>query len=187
MPGRCCRAPVRCGWTGRPYDAGLQARYRHGFIYSDCRTDDARLVVANARDAARQGARILPRTELVAAQRVGGLWQVRLGNGETLAARAIANVAGPWVKEVLNARLGVPSTDSVRLVRGSHLVLPRLYDGRACLHPAERRPPRGVHDSLTRGASRCWAPPTWWSRATRCTRRRRTRRPTTCAPPPGAT
>jgi glycerol-3-phosphate dehydrogenase len=112
-----------------PYDAGLQARYRHGFIYSDCRTDDARLVVANARDAARQGARILVRTELVAAQRVGGLWQVRLDNGESLAARAIANVAGPWVKEVLNQRLGVPSTDSVRLVRGSHLVLPRLYEG----------------------------------------------------------
>jgi glycerol-3-phosphate dehydrogenase len=112
-----------------PYDAGLQARYRHGFIYSDCRTDDARLVIANARDAARLGARILPRTELVAAQRAGSLWQVQLSGGETLRARAIANVAGPWVKDVLNQRLGVPSADSVRLVRGSHLVLPRLYAG----------------------------------------------------------
>jgi glycerol-3-phosphate dehydrogenase len=112
-----------------PYDAGLQARYRHGFIYSDCRTDDARLVIANARDAAMLGARILPRTELVAAHRAEGLWQVRLGSGEKLRARAIANVAGPWVKEVLNERLGVPSADSVRLVRGSHLVLPRLYEG----------------------------------------------------------
>jgi glycerol-3-phosphate dehydrogenase len=107
----------------------LQGRYRHGFIYSDCRTDDARLVIANARDATRLGARILPRTELVAARRVDGFWQARLGNGETLRARAIANVAGPWVKDVLNQRLGVPSTDSVRLVRGSHLVLPRLYAG----------------------------------------------------------
>ncbi|NJD35209.1 MAG: glycerol-3-phosphate dehydrogenase [Betaproteobacteria bacterium] len=112
-----------------PYDEGLQARYRHGFIYSDCRTDDARLVIANARDAARLGASILPHAELVAAERAGGLWQVQLGGGKTLQARAIANVAGPWVKEVLNRRLGVPSADSVRLVRGSHLVLPRRYAG----------------------------------------------------------
>jgi glycerol-3-phosphate dehydrogenase len=112
-----------------PYDAGLQARYRHGFVYSDCRTDDARLVIANARDAARLGARILPRTELLAAQRAAGLWRVQLAGGEILRARAIANVAGPWVKQVLNQRLGVPSADSVRLVRGSHLVLPRLYAG----------------------------------------------------------
>lgn len=112
-----------------PYDDGLQARHRRGFIYSDCRSDDARLVVANARDAARLGATILPRTELLGAERVDGLWLARLGNGETLAARAIANVAGPWVKELLNQRLGVPSADSVRLVRGSHLVLPKLYQG----------------------------------------------------------
>ena len=112
-----------------PFHAGLQDRYRHGFIYSDCRTDDARLVIANARDATRLGARILPRTELIAACRSGSLWQVQLAGGEALQARAIANVAGPWVKEVLNQRLGVPSADSVRLVRGSHLVLPRLYAG----------------------------------------------------------
>lgn len=112
-----------------PLHAGLQDRYRHGFIYSDCRTDDARLVISNARDAARLGARILPHTELVAARRSGGLWQVQLAGGETLQARAIANVAGPWVKQVLNQRLGVPSADSLRLVRGSHLVLPRLYPG----------------------------------------------------------
>ena len=112
-----------------PFHDGLQDRYRHGFIYSDCRTDDARLVIANARDAARLGARILPRTELIKAQRVGQIWQATLGNGETLHAHAIVNVAGPWVKEVLNQRLGVPSNDSVRLVRGSNLVLPRLYQG----------------------------------------------------------
>ncbi|MDA8259446.1 MAG: glycerol-3-phosphate dehydrogenase [Betaproteobacteria bacterium] len=112
-----------------PFHAGLQDRYRHGFIYSDCRTDDARLVIANARDAARRGARILPRTELLAARRRGSLWEVQLAGGETLQARAIANVAGPWVKDVLNRRLGVPSVDSLRLVRGSHLVLPRLYPG----------------------------------------------------------
>jgi glycerol-3-phosphate dehydrogenase len=112
-----------------PYSDGLQAKYRHGFIYSDCRADDARLVIANAQDAQMRGAKILPRTTLVSAQRLHSHWQVTLSNGQQIAARAIVNAAGPWVKEVLNNRLQVPSNDAVRLVRGSHLVMPKLYEG----------------------------------------------------------
>jgi glycerol-3-phosphate dehydrogenase len=102
---------------------------RHGFIYSDCRVDDARLVVANAMDARDRGARIMTRTQCRAAAREQGLWRARLSDGETLAARAVVNAAGPWVKQTLNERLGQPSADSVRLVRGSHIVVPRLYQG----------------------------------------------------------
>ena len=112
-----------------PYSSGLRAGLRHGFVYSDCRVDDARLVVANAADAARRGARVLVRTECLSARRADGMWQIRLSNGEALQARAIVNAAGPWVKEVLNARLGQPSAEAVRLVKGSHIVLPKLYDG----------------------------------------------------------
>jgi len=112
-----------------PYSSGLQPQFRHGFIYSDCRVDDARLVVANAMDARERGARILTRTECTGALRRGGVWQARLSNGEEIAARAIVNAAGPWVKRVLNDTLGQPSQDSVRLVKGSHIVLPRLYEG----------------------------------------------------------
>src|SRR5437763_7977133 len=112
-----------------PYSSGLQARLKHGFIYSDCRVDDSRLVVANAADAARRGARILVRTECVSARRDAGLWRARLSNGEEISARAIVNAAGPWVKQVLNERLGQASRDAVRLVKGSHIVLPKLYDG----------------------------------------------------------
>jgi glycerol-3-phosphate dehydrogenase len=112
-----------------PFNAGLKAELRHGFVYSDCRVDDARLVVANAVDAAEHGARILPRTECLSARREGGHWQVSLSNGENLQARAVANAAGPWVKKVLNDRLSQPSNDAVRLVRGSHIVLPKLYEG----------------------------------------------------------
>jgi glycerol-3-phosphate dehydrogenase len=54
---------------------------------------------------------------------------VRLSSGEELRARALVNAAGPWVKQVLNDRLGQPSADAVRLVRGSHIVVPRLYEG----------------------------------------------------------
>jgi len=115
-----------------PYAAALKPEYRHGFIYSDCSVDDARLVVATARDARVRGARIAPRTDLVSAKREGELWRAQLRGREgslEVAARAIVNAAGPWVKAVLNERLNQPSRDNVRLVRGSHVVVPRLYEG----------------------------------------------------------
>jgi glycerol-3-phosphate dehydrogenase len=112
-----------------PYNSGLKPQFRHGFIYSDCRVDDARLVIANAMDARERGARILTRTECLGARRHDGQWRVRLSNGEEVAARAVVNAAGPWVKQVLNERLQQPSRDAVRLVKGSHIVLPRLYEG----------------------------------------------------------
>ena len=112
-----------------PYNSGLKPQFRHGFIYSDCRVDDARLVVANAMDARERKARILTRTECVAAQRVDGAWRARLSNGEEISARAVVNAAGPWVKTVLNEKLEQPSRDAVRLVKGSHIVVPKLYEG----------------------------------------------------------
>ena len=102
-----------------------------GFVYSDCVVDDARLTVANARDAARHGAEILSRCELVTARRDGGLWRVTLrgaddGSEREAAARILVNVAGPWVPEVLH-RAGIASRARLRLDKGSHIVVPRLY------------------------------------------------------------
>jgi glycerol-3-phosphate dehydrogenase len=112
-----------------PWSSGLKPHLKHGFAYSDCRVDDARLVVCNALDAQARGASILTRTECLDAQRTQGGWKARLSNGSHVEARAIVNAAGPWVKSVLNTRLGQPSRESVRLVRGTHIVLPRLYEG----------------------------------------------------------
>jgi len=112
-----------------PYASGLRPELRHGFVYSDCRVDDARLVVVNALDAASRGTRVLVGTQCQRARREGGIWRVQLSNGETLQARAVVNAAGPWVKEVLNQRLGQATRDAVRLVKGSHILLPRLYEG----------------------------------------------------------
>jgi D-erythritol 1-phosphate dehydrogenase len=112
-----------------PYASGLRADLKHGFVFSDCRVDDARLVVVNALDAQSRGARILVGVECVSARRSGGLWQAQLSNGETVHARAVVNAAGPWVKRVLNEDLGQATRDSIRLVKGSHIVLPRLYEG----------------------------------------------------------
>ena len=112
-----------------PYSSALRPELRHGFVFSDCRVDDARLVVANALDAAQRGARILTRTELISAKRRGDAWNAELSSGEVVQARALVNAAGPWVKAVLNHNLAQPTRDAVRLVKGSHIVLPRLYKG----------------------------------------------------------
>ena len=90
-------------------------------------------MVANALSARSLGGEILTRTECVFAKRVDAAWQARLrtarGAERTITARAIVNAAGPWVKEVLNDRLHQPSRDNVKLVKGSHIVVPRLYAG----------------------------------------------------------
>jgi D-erythritol 1-phosphate dehydrogenase len=112
-----------------PYWSGLRRELKHGFIFSDCRVDDARLVVVNALDAARRGARILVGVECRSATRQNGAWHIELSSGERMQARAVVNAAGPWVKEVLNQRIGQVTRDSLRLVKGSHIVLPKLYEG----------------------------------------------------------
>src|SRR5690349_18032099 len=89
-----------------PYSSGLKPQFKHGFIYSDCRVDDARLVVANALDARQRGGRVMTGTEVRSAKRERGAWRVRLSNGEEIEAKTIVNAAGPWVKHVLNERLG---------------------------------------------------------------------------------
>lgn len=99
-----------------------------GFVYSDAFVDDSRLTVLNAVDAAANGATIRTRTALVEARRDGEGWRATLSDGGQVRARAIINAAGPWVAEVL-ARTGVSSAAGIRLVKGSHIVVPRLYEG----------------------------------------------------------
>ncbi|MBO9711374.1 glycerol-3-phosphate dehydrogenase [Sphingomonas sp.] len=98
-----------------------------GFVYSDARVDDARLTLANALDAAANGAEIATRTELLSARRENGLWRAELSDGRAVEARALANAAGPWVRIILD-KLEVATRSQVRLVKGSHIVVPRLFD-----------------------------------------------------------
>jgi len=108
----------------------LKREYHRGFIYSDGWVDDARLVVLNAVDAAERGASIRTRTRLIRADRQGELWQLVLnarGKRETVTARALVNAAGAWVPEVADHMLRLPPSGHTRLVKGSHIVVPRLY------------------------------------------------------------
>jgi glycerol-3-phosphate dehydrogenase len=113
------------------WGAGLQPRFSRAFVYSDAQVDDARLTLANALAAHEDGASIRTRTKLVRAQRDGGLWNLTVksrAGEETLHAKAVVNAAGPWVKEVLDHAFGFATPESVKLVKGSHIVVPRVHD-----------------------------------------------------------
>jgi glycerol-3-phosphate dehydrogenase len=115
--------------VGQPLIPG---RYTKGFEYSDCFVDDARLVVLTARDAADRGAEIRTRARAVEIRQVDGIWQVTVENtfsGErsTIQARVLVNAGGPWVEDVLASGAGVNAKAKVRLVQGSHIVVPKLY------------------------------------------------------------
>ena len=115
--------------VGKPLKPG---RFAKGFEYSDCFVDDARLVVLTARDAANRGADIRTRTRAVEIRQSGGIWHVTVedslsGERSTIAARALVNAAGPWVEDVLASGAGVNARAKVRLVQGSHIVVPKLY------------------------------------------------------------
>ncbi len=116
-----------------PYHVGLKPGLTKGFIYSDCRVDDARLVIANARAAADLGAVVLTRTTCTNAQRDGARWRVTLhaeGAGpREVTARALVNVAGPWAKQFINKNMHLSTPFGLKLVKGSHIVVPHLYAG----------------------------------------------------------
>ena len=114
---------------GRPLKDG----YARAFEYSDCWVDDARLVALTARDAADRGAIVQTRTKVVSAVREGGLWTIKLQDVDTkvrgtVKARLLVNAAGPWVDDVLRQTVGQNDAHHVRLVKGSHIVVRKLYD-----------------------------------------------------------
>jgi len=112
-----------------PVGAPLKPHFARGFEYSDCTVDDARLVVANALDAAAHGASIRTRTRVVRADRAAE-WTLMLetrGRRDVATARALVNAAGPWLARVAAGVLGLPRPLPVRLVKGSHIVVARLF------------------------------------------------------------
>lgn len=129
--------------TGEP----LRSDFTRAYEYSDCWVDDARFVVLNARDAVRKGAVVETRSRVTRARRAGDGWELRVqpesGAEQTVRARVLINAAGPWVSQVLGEVIGSASPDRIRMVKGSHLVVDRLYahdrcyifqnaDGRIC-------------------------------------------------------
>lgn len=116
---------------GTPEGAPLQPHLTRAYEFSDVWVDDARLVLLNARDAADRGATILTRTEVMRARAEDGGWTIDLTGPEgprQMRARALVNAAGPWAGQVLGMRMGQNAPARLRLVRGSHLIVRRLFD-----------------------------------------------------------
>ncbi len=117
--------------TGEP----LKEEFTRGYEYSDCWVEDARLVTLYARDAADRGAAIRTRTKVLSARREHGIWAVDIdskGKRETVKARVMVNSAGPWVSQVLGNVIGRNDPDKIRMVKGSHLVVDKLYEHDRC-------------------------------------------------------
>jgi glycerol-3-phosphate dehydrogenase len=113
--------------------AALKSGYQRGFVYSDGQTDDSRLVVLNALDARERGAVILTRTRCERLTEHAGAWRASLtgpGGSAQIAARVAVNATGPWVDRFVAGATPVRTVHRVRLVKGSHIVVPRLFDHR---------------------------------------------------------
>ncbi|MBJ8441438.1 glycerol-3-phosphate dehydrogenase [Acinetobacter junii] len=112
-------------------DSPLNSAITRGFEYSDCAVDDSRLVVLNAMHAREKGADVVTRTRCLSAQRVEGYWVVELENAQgsfKIKAKALVNAAGPWVAQFIKQDLQLKSPYGIRLIQGSHIVVPKLYE-----------------------------------------------------------
>ena len=112
----------------------LKSEIKKGFIYSDVWVDDARLVVLCALAAQEHGAKILTRTQVTNAQRIDGLWSITLtdvltGETRSVKAKGLVNAAGPWVSRVFSDALSRKAPKEIRLVKGSHIIVPRICIG----------------------------------------------------------
>lgn len=112
----------------------LKDQFTFGFNYYDCQTNDARLTLLNALDAYEQGASVLTHTKCTALENKGDHWQATLHDTlsdttTTLLAHAVVNATGPWVSATNEHIAQLNSQSHVHLVKGSHIIVPKLYEG----------------------------------------------------------
>ncbi len=122
----------RIDLTAPAYGGTLAPEFTTGFIYSDCWVDDARFVLLSALDAAAKGADIRPRTRCSSARRAGDRWMATVEDADgsqEVTARVLVNAGGPWVQQIIGEVAGGNAPAQVRLIKGSHIVVPKLYDG----------------------------------------------------------
>ncbi len=116
-----------------PHGSILKSRLKKGFEYSDCWVEDSRLVVLNVLDAKERGADVHTRTQCIALDRRKDLWLATLrscdGSERRVKARIVVNAAGPWVDDILSLAKPGDNHRNLRLVKGSHLIFPKLFDG----------------------------------------------------------
>jgi len=120
-----------------PEGKPLSQDYKKGFEYSDCAVDDARLVLLNALDASERGASINTRTKCINMQRHGDYWALTVEDQlskkqSKINARVLINASGPWADKVLSRLNPTKTANNIRLVQGSHIIVPKIYDHKKC-------------------------------------------------------
>ena len=121
--------------TKEAYGDAIKGEYTAGFVYSDCRVHDSRLVVLNAQDAAANGASINTHTHFITAKRDGKIWQISYekdGQQHQVQAKVLVNAAGPWVDGINDQKLKLNVKGGTRLITGSHIIVPKIYAGEHC-------------------------------------------------------
>lgn len=130
--GKRKKLPVSRHIVFDPTTSPLKEEISQGFEYSDCAVDDARLVVLNALQARELGAHIVTQTECISAYQKDGVWVIHLKNAQgvyQIQAKALVNAAGPWVTQFIQQNLKQKSLYGLRLIQGSHIVVPKIYAG----------------------------------------------------------
>ncbi|MBX7146950.1 MAG: glycerol-3-phosphate dehydrogenase [Alphaproteobacteria bacterium] len=120
--------------TNTIFGNALKSSFTKGFTYSDCWVDDARLVILNALDAYNKGAIIKTRTLCTKAERIHNNWSITLKDKltqeyYTIKAKILINATGPWVTDFIENKANIKSDYHLRLTKGSHIIVPKLYDG----------------------------------------------------------
>lgn len=118
------------------HESPFKSEIKKGFEYYDCWVDDARLVVTNAIDARNRGATIETQTQCtkLAFNEEAKLWEVDLLNKVNqehyqIKAKNIINASGPWLNKFLSDALpSVKPQRRIRLIKGSHIIVPRAKD-----------------------------------------------------------
>ena len=106
----------------------LQSHYKVGFQYYDVQVDDKKLVEININDAKKLGANVIENRKVINANRLNEGWEITLDNNELVKSKILINAAGPWINEIVNNVIKVNSNKSIRLVRGSHIIVKKLYE-----------------------------------------------------------
>jgi len=112
----------------KKYSKILNQKFSFGFQYYDVQVDDKKLVEMNIDDAKKLGATIIEDRKVINAFRNDDGWKIILDNNEIIKSKILINAAGPWINEVVNNVIKINANKSIRLVRGSHIIINKLYE-----------------------------------------------------------
>ena len=112
----------------KKYSNILQSKFSVGFQYYDVQVDDKKLTQLNAQDARKNNATIIENAKVFKVERFQNHWKIYLENDQIITSNILINATGPWINEVSKDIIKIKSKKSIRLIKGSHIIIKKLYD-----------------------------------------------------------